>query len=738
MRSPGTIKHFSLTSFKQNLKKIKEDPKMLKPILRELFITFKKPLLIAVLAGFVILILVPPLTYLWFVRDLSSKEKIINRKNAGVILYDRNDKPFFTLYGGRTRKTVPLTEIPESMQEAVIASEDKDFYEHPGFSIVGIGRAIVANFREERIAQGGSTISQQLVKNTLLTQDKNFLRKYQEVVLALEIERRFSKEDILEMYLNTVYFGEGAFGVQEAAETYFNKNSPQLTLGESTLLTAILPAPSALSPITGNRERAFERQKIVLGLMTDQGLITSTEKEQAEQQKITFSEQEEDDTVRAPHFALMVKEELIKRYGEQRVANSGYKVKTTINLDWQTYAASTVKNQVARLAGSDVTNGAAVAIDPKTGEILTLVGSHNWFDETNGKINMAIRPRQPGSSFKPIVYAKAFEEQILTPASVLEDKAIDIGGYKPKNYDSRFRGNILVRYALANSLNIPAVLALEKVGVSAALDMAEDMGITTLSDATDYGLALVLGAGEVPLLQMTSAYGVFANEGVWEEPTTVLEIRDKNDRLIYSHKKTSRTALPASVAYLISSILSDNSARAEVFGSALTISRPAAVKTGTTDDYRDAWTIGYTPSLVVGAWVGNNDRKPMSRIAGSLGAAPIWRLLMENILAGTTIEQFRRPLGVASETICKYKGLRVKFATSSAYTEYFLSGTLPTRDCNLPEPSPSTNPTPETSETPTPTPEPDEPTETPTPTPQEVTATPAVSPTPTPVVIEIP
>jgi 1A family penicillin-binding protein len=738
MTELARIRHFSFSRLKQNLKEIKENPAMLKKIIRELWLTFKQPIKLVVIVGFIIFLLVPPLTYIWFVRDLSSKEKIINRKNAGVILLDRNDTSFFTLYGGRTRKTVPLSEIPESMQESVIASEDKDFYHHPGFSIQGIGRALLANFHEERLAQGGSTISQQLVKNTLLTQNKNFLRKYQEIILALEIERRFSKQDILEMYLNTVYFGEGAFGVEEAAESYFNKHASDLTLSESALLTAILPAPSALSPISGNRDRAFERQKLVLSLMKVQGFITEEQETAAADRKLTFTQQAVDDTVQAPHFALMVKDELIKRYGEQRVANSGFKVKTTIDLDQQIYAENTVENQVDRLRGSDVSNGAAVAMDPKTGEILALVGSHNWFDDSNGKINMAIRPRQPGSSFKPIVYAKAFEEKILTPASVLEDKAINIGGYKPKNYDGRFRGNVLVRFALANSLNIPAVLALEKVGVPDALDMARDLGITTLTNERDYGLALVLGAGEVPLLQMTNAYGVFANDGVRVEPTTILEIKDKNDRSIYRHDPEQRTVVDDGVAYLISSILSDNPARAEVFGSALTISRPAAVKTGTTDDYRDAWTIGYTPSLVVGAWVGNNDRKPMSRIAGSLGAAPIWRLMMEHFLAGTPVERFERPLGIVSETVCKDKGLKTTVATSSAYLEYFLSGTLPTRDCNLPDISPSTSPTPSTTETPTTTPEPDKPTDTPTPTQSQATPTTASSPTTTPIDIQVP
>lgn len=724
------IRHYSFSKFKKDVQTVRENPRMLKSILKELIITFKKPLLLACLAVFVILILIPPATYLWFVRDLSSKEKIINRKNAGVILFDRNNVQFFTLYGGQTRKTVPLAEIPKSMQEAVVASEDRDFYKHPGFSIEGIGRAIVANFREERLAQGGSTISQQLVKNTLLTQDKNFLRKYQEIILALEIERRFSKEDILEMYLNTVYFGEGAFGVQEASETYFGENSADLTLAQSSLLAAILPAPSALSPISGNRERAFERQQIVLDLMEEQGYITAAQKTQAADQTISFNEQVEDATIQAPHFALMVKEELIKKYGEQEIANSGYKVKTTIDLEWQEYAETTVANQVNRLATSDVTNGAAVAIDPKTGEILTLVGSHDWFDESNGKINMAIRPRQPGSSFKPIVYAKALEERLITPATQLEDKAITFpGGYKPENYDKRFRGDVLVRFALANSLNIPAIHVQEKVGVPETLKFAKSLGITTLSDDRDYGLALVLGAGEVPLTQMTSAYGAFAYEGVLAESTTILEIKDKNNKTIYTHDPETKTVLSDDVAFLISSILSDNSARAEVFGNSLTISRTAAVKTGTTNDYRDSLTVGYTPSIVVGVWLGNNDNTPMSRVAGSSGAAPIWRLLMERFVSGTAREQFVRPLGVVSERVCRSTGQKANVATSSAYTEYFLTGTLPTRDCFDVEPTGNETPTPQPTDQPTATPQPEQPTNTPMPT-----EAPTEAPTATPIV----
>ncbi len=717
-----------LTYFRSRYKIVSENPRMITTIIKELFVTFKKPLLVAFLAGIALLIIIPILTYLFFIRDLSSKENILSRKSAGVILTDRNDKPFFTFYQAKQQNNVPIAEIPEEIQQAVVAAEDRDFYKHQGFSIEGFGRAILTNIREEELSQGGSTITQQLVKNTLLSQEKSFFRKYQELFLAIEVDRRFSKEDILEMYLNTSYFGEGAYGVQDAAKIYFSKESSELTLAESALLTGILPAPSALSPLSGNRERAFARQQLVLKLMKDQGYITEEERMQAESEEIAFNPTIEERNVKAPHFALMVKDELIKKYGEQRVARSGFTVKTTINLEDQEYAETTVANQVTRLARNKVTNSAAVALDPKTGEILALVGSHDWFDEENGKINMAIRARQPGSSFKPLVYAKALEDRIITPATQLEDKPVTYpGGYKPKNYDGKFRNEVLVRFALANSLNIPVLHVLEQVGIPDVLSFAERMGITTLKSPSSYGLSLALGAAEVPLIEMTSAFGTFANKGKLVKPTSILEIKDKRGKIIFTHVPSEQNALSEEVAFQISSILSDNATRAEVFGNSLTLSRPAAVKTGTTEDYRDALTIGYTPSLVVGVWVGNNDNSPMDSIAGSSGAAPIWRSIMERLFAGTPVERFRQPSGILTTQVCRENGLRSVTATSSAYSEFFLPGTLPRKACN------EASPTPDISETPTPTESPDD-TPTPTPTAQveQPTPTPTSTPTPTP------
>ena len=652
-----------------------------------------------------IIISIPVATYVLFAKDLGSKESIVNRNDAGITLLDRDGEPFFTFYEAKQKEYTPLSSIPIVVQKAAIASEDKDFYTHPGFSIRGIFRSLFINLQEKTIAQGGSTITQQLVKNTLLTQDRNFVRKYQEIVLASEIERRYSKDQILEMYLNSVYFGEGAFGVEQAAQTYFNKPASQLTLGEAALLIGLLPAPSRLSPLSNDQAEAIKRQKIVLSEMTQQGYISSAQLAAAQNEELQFATKKEAMGTTAPHFALMVKDQLIKRYGEEQVIRSGYKVKTTLNREWQEYAEQAVKNQVGRLAGNNVSNGAAVVIDPRTGEVPVLVGSADWYNEKNGKVNMAVVPRQPGSSFKPIIYAAALENKLITAAIVLEDKPTTFeGGYKPKNYDGKYRGNIPVRFALANSLNIPAVQVMSQVGVQGGIDAAQQFGITTLKDPSMYGLSFVLGSGEVPLTEMTRAYAVFASGGDRVEPRFIRAIYDKDNREIYSSQVDKQSVLDQGVAFIISSILSDNRARSEVFGSALTISRPAAVKTGTTDDYSDSLTLGYTPSIVVGVWVGNNDNESMDNVAGSLGAAPIWKQMMEHYLAGTPMEQFDKPFGVTDAQVCRENSDK-KEASSAAYTEYFLSGTESAFPCSRdasPTPSDLTpSPTDRTSPTPT-------------------------------------
>lgn len=671
-----------------------------------------------------LIMLTPLLVYIAFASDLSDKDRIMNRSKTGLTLLDREGQAFFSFYQSKDIEYVPLTEIPKSTQQALIASEDKNFYTNPGFSIRGMIRAFIVNTQSGEILQGGSTITQGLVKNQLLSSERSFLRKIQEIILANEINRRFSKDDVLEMYLNSAYFGEGAFGIENAAESYFGIRASDLTLAQSALLIGLLPAPSTLSPISNDPESAFSRQKIVLNEMVEDGYITGIQADQALSEKIIFSPVKEDLNVFAPHFALYVKNELIKKYGEENVIRQGMTVRTTINRDWQVYAESTVQNRVSALAGRNASNGSAVAIDPKTGEILIMVGSANWNNENFGKVNMAISPRQPGSSFKPIIYAAALERLIITPASILRDRPTTFpGNYKPKNYDNRTRGPVTVRRALANSLNIPAVEVMQKTGIGDGLEMARRLGINSLSqNLSDHGLSLVLGTGEVSLVEMTGAYAVFANKGAYNKPTGIIEITDKYGKRIYKENPENRNALGEDVSFLISSILSDRNARAETFGSALNISRQAAVKTGTTEDYRDALTIGYTPNLAVGVWIGNNNNKPMDNIAGSLGAAPIWRDLAGYFLASLPNENFREPSNVIRRRVCPYIGTDTKSATSSAIMEYFISGTQPSFDCDRGKFTDELSPTAaqDISETPSPT---SEPTASPTP---EVSPTPDV------------
>lgn len=588
---------------------------------RELFIIF---LLILSLIIFTSIF-----TYLFFAKDLKNKNTIINNHDTGIILLDRNDHPFFTFYNANYKKYIPLSQIPLTMRHAVISSEDKDFYNHTGFSLFSIIRALYMNFKSQNQVYGGSTITQQLVKNTLLSSRKKIFRKIQEAVLAQEIERKYSKDEILEMYLNTVYFGEGAFGIENAAKYYFSKQAKQLNLNEEAFLAATLPSPSLFTPSTGNMKQILSHKNIILKKMRQQHYISEEQFNLALHTPLRFQTSKPNINLTASHFALMVRQELMKKYGEDFLLHTGLRVKTTLNLDWQNIAEKAVSDQVKKLHPDNVSNGAAVVIDPHNGEILALVGSINWFDEKFGKMNLAITPRSVGSSFKPIVYAAAFENHMITPQTILHDIPTTFdGGYRPVNYDRSYRGNVTVRRALSNSLNIPAVEIMQKVGLTKALEISKRLGITSLKDPSNYGLSLVLGSGEVNLLEMTNVYAAFANQGVKYKPSSILEITNKQGNIIYSYNPDPIKVLDPQVTSQITSILSDNKARKEEFGSLLNIPIRAAVKTGTAEDWRDSLTFGYTPDIAVGVWVGNNDNSPMDGIAGSLGAAPIWKTLM--------------------------------------------------------------------------------------------------------------
>ncbi|MCR4305925.1 MAG: PBP1A family penicillin-binding protein, partial [Candidatus Daviesbacteria bacterium] len=618
--------------------------------------TLRRDLLVAFLAITAFLSAIPILTYISFAATLSPRETLISSRDTGIKLLDEENRPFFTFYEARFKKQIPLSEVPIHTQHAIISIEDKDFYKHGGFSIPAIIRSFYENLRSQSLSYGGSTITQQLVKNSLLTPRKDFFRKFQEIILAQEIERRYSKQEILEMYLNSAYFGEGAFGIEDAARTYFNKQAKNLTVAESAILTAILPAPSRLSLYNSDLDEAKVRQRLILEKMQDFGYITKEEKQTALKEELEIESPQQIINNIAPHFALMVRDELIERYGEEEVIRSGMQVRTTLNLDWQKYAEDAVKKQVEDLRKNGASNGAAVVMDPKTAEVRVLVGSADWNDEKFGKVNITTSLRSPGSSFKPIVYVRGFENNLITPATILSDAPTSFANfdeerffasfpsrsaaltalandpnafYRPQNFDRRFRGNVTVRRALSNSLNVPSVAVIKKVGIEETLNSAKNLGITTLKEPSDYGLSLVLGTGEVQLLELTNAYATFANKGFYNEPTFILDIKDKLGNRIYTYQPAPRQAVDEKYTFLISSILSDNRTRAEVFGTALNISRTAAVKTGTAEDFKDAWTMGYTPGLTIGVWIGNNFGEPMDGVAGSLGAAPIWKGLME-------------------------------------------------------------------------------------------------------------
>ncbi len=614
----------------------------------------------------VVLMVIPVATYAYFSRDINDRERLMNRNSTGFVLLDKNGETIYSF--GRTshENDATLAEISDFAEKAAIASEDAEFYKHDGFSLRGIASAFRTNvLSQDATRQGGSTITQQLVKNNLLSSQKSFLRKYQEISMAIAIERHYSKQDILEMYLNSVYFGEGAFGIEQAAQTYFDKPAADLTLAESSMLVGLLPAPSAYSPISGNIDKAEAQQARVLKRMVSNGDITQAEMDAIAGQPLAYNQTTESDQKHAQHFISMVMSELNKTYGEEKILRSGFEVKTSLDLDWQWQAEAAVKKRVGEITAQGATNAGMVAIDPKTGEIRVLVGSADWDNPDYGKVNMAVTPRQPGSSFKPIFYTEALDRRIITAATVLKDEPTTFGGtYTPLNYDKKFRGDITVRSALAQSLNIPAVEVMQKLGPRQASQAAQRLGISDVNEPDKYGLSLGLGTAETKLLDMTNAYASFANKGDQFTPTIITSITNKYDREVFKSKPAPKQVMSPEASFLISSILSDNNARAPMFGTRLNIrGRQVAVKTGTTNDNRDAWTIGYTPSLAIGVWVGDNANRPMTNIAGSSGAGPIWSQTMTSFLGNSKAESFEPTSNIIKARVC------------GGAEEYFIKGT---------------------------------------------------------------
>jgi len=646
-----------------------------------------KPKRVALIAGPIaaILIIIPLGTYIFYANTIADPDQLLNHNNTGVVLLDKDGEAFYSFGTADRGERLPLDQISDFTEKALVAAEDKNFYQHNGFSVISILGALLANVSSgDFTAYGGSTLTQQLAKNTVLYNDQTILRKYQELAIAIAIEQQYTKDEILDLYLNSVYYGEGAFGIESAAKAYFDKPAADLDLAESAMLIGILPAPSAYSPISGSLVFAKERQATVLGRMVDNGVITSEEAEAAKIQELAYTPQ---DAIAgsAPHFAEMVLNQLYAEYGEETVNRSGFKVTTTLDRSLQDAANQAVDARIGFIQANGGTNASVVAVDPSNGRILALVGSADYGNTVFGKVNMATTPRQPGSSVKPLYYAEAMQRRIITPATIYQDEPTDFGGYQPRNADLRFRGDISVRNALAQSLNIPAVKIMRDLGVNNALESLKRMGISTLSGETDYGLSLALGTGESRLTEMTNAFAALANEGRQHDLRMVTSIQDKfGDTVLRESAAPARQVMGAEASFLTSDILNDESARAPIFGSSLnTGGYDVAVKTGTTENARDAWTIGYSTQLSVGVWVGNNDNTPM-RNGGASMAGPIWQRVLLAGMSGKANQPFKVPTSVERLTICLSNGLMaVGGGTEGTYQEYFIRGAVPSGSCNV-------------------------------------------------------
>jgi len=615
-----------------------------------------------------------------------------NKINARIVpqstkIYARDGTTLlYEIHGEAKRTLIELAEIPDYAKEATIAIEDKNYYNNPGVDWRGILRAVFRNItRGELTGQGGSTITQQFVRNAILTREKTFTRKIKEIVLAIEIQQKFTKDEILKLYLNEIPYGQNAYGIEAASQTYFGKRARDLTLAESAYLAALPQAPTFYSPSGPNRDRLENRKNLVLAAMLDQGYITQTAHDTAKAEKVTFSKIK--DAIIAPHFVLYVQDLLAEKYGEKTLEEGGLKIITTLDYRLQEIAEKTVAEGVAKDENRNKAHNAAlVAIDPKTGQILAMVGSRDFFDEEHdGQVNVALRDRQPGSSIKPYIYAAAFKEG-YSPATMLVDVKTSFGTYGndeyiPQNYDGQNHGILSMRKALAGSLNVPAVKTLALTGVDKAISLAKDLGITSNISAERCGLALVLGGCELKLIDHVSAMGVFAAGGVRHEKTPILEVLDSKGNVLEKYEDNAEEVLDPQIAYQVVSIMSDNDARSFIFGSRSPLVLPdrvVAAKTGTTQAWKDGWTIGFTPSLVAGVWRGNSRGEEMRAGAdGVIVAAPIWNQFMRAALTDTPPEQFTEPAGIQHVVVDAISGKLPTQYTQSTKTEVFAEFALP-------------------------------------------------------------
>jgi penicillin-binding protein 1C len=648
-----------------------------------------------------------------FFKDLPSPSKLSsNQFPVSSQVFDRNGELLYEFYGDKNRTPVKLGDLPKYVHQASIAIEDQRFYRHFGFDIEGIIRA-VRNIIFKQQIQGGSTITQQLVKTTLLNREKTITRKIKEAVLTILTEVRYSKDDILEMYMNHIPYGGTTWGVEAAAQVFFDKPAKELTIAQAAYLAGLPQAPSAYSPFGSQPERGKNRQKDVLRRMIEEKFITKEEAEAAEKEELNFATKKID--IKAPHFVFYIRDLVEEKYPDLDLSRGGYRVYTTLDLTLQEKVQATVSAEIDKLSRSKVGNGAALVTKPKTGEILAMIGSRDYFDATHdGQVNVTIRERQPGSSIKPLNYVTALQLRKLTPSSMLLDipTCFQVDGqanYCPKNYDGTFKGPTQLRFMLGNSNNIGAVKTLALNGLENFIATASAMGIRTWKDPSRYGLSLTLGGGEITMLDLATAYGTLANQGVRVNINPIVRIQDFTGKVIEENhpeeiaktvdELTDENASPSgsfditrpvervlnrAPAYLTSHILLDNNARVGAFGPSSQLVVPnqiVSVKTGTTNDLRDNWTVGYTPEYLTAVWVGNNDNSPMNRslVSGITGAAPIWNGIMRQVLKGTKEIWPDKPSDIVSGNICITSGLLPDpAAPCPTRSEFFWEGTVPT------------------------------------------------------------
>ncbi|HTK60211.1 MAG TPA: transglycosylase domain-containing protein, partial [Candidatus Baltobacteraceae bacterium] len=641
---------------------------------------------IACLVGFFAAVLGLGLLFAWVSRDLPDPNRLLTRQvQKSTKIWDRSGEHLlYEIHGAQNRTLVELDQISDVAVKAAIVSEDKHFYEHKGFELKSLVRAGLQSFRRGRV-EGTSTITQQLIKNAILTNERALTRKAKELILAYQIENKFTKDEILKMYFNEIPYGSSSYGIQAASHSYFGKNAKDLDAAEGALIAALTKAPSRLSPYGSNTEELIWWQRFILDDMAKEGYMTTEEAEAAKSIDILARIKPRKDSIEAPHFVLHVKELLSEKYGEKEVEEGGFDVITTLDYEKQGFAEESVKEGMETVKQFGGSNAALLSMDPKTGQVLAMVGSADYFDtEHDGNVNVTLRQRQPGSSFKPIVYAAAFEKG-YTPSTVVFDVETDFPTdsgkpYHPRNYDLGERGPVTFKKALAGSLNIPAVKALYLAGIDKTIDFAEKLGYGTLQDRSRFGLSLVLGGAEVRLVEHVAAFSTFATEGTYRAPSYILKVQAPDGTILEEWKdEPVEHVMQVETARNINDILSDNSARAYVFGEKnyLTLpDRPVAAKTGTTNLFVDAWTMGYTPNLAAGVWVGNNNSDEMkSKADGSRVAAPIWQAYMKKALAGLPVEGFVKPEaivtgkpvldGQAGELVVKIDKFSGKLATEN-------------------------------------------------------------------------